>query len=217
MSIPIVPAVIPADQRAVELYAAQLGFAKEFHLDVVDGIFVPTVSWPYAPAGDPRAVRHVLDPYTLEVDLMTSDPLSAAEAWIEAGADMLVFHIETIALDAFQSFVETTDISIGVSAHGGTPFEDLLQYAESADYVQLMGIFEIGAQGQPFDDTVLDRIGVINAQFPGMAVSIDGSVNADTAERLVAAGATRLITGSAVVLQDDPYAAYLALNTLING
>lgn len=216
MSIPIVPAVIPQNQDEVVAYADLLRFSKEFHLDVLDGVFVPTLSWPYDPLGDPLDVRRILEIYTLEVDLMVSDPLTVARTWIEAGADMLVFHIETVSFEELQRFVMSTDVSIGVSAHGGTPLEDLLRYAELADYVQLMGIFEIGSQGQPFDDSVLGKISAVRTRFPGMTVSVDGSVNADTVKRLADAGATRLIAGSAIVLQDDPSAAQAALSALIH-
>ncbi len=214
--ISIVPALIPQSQAQVIEIANRLSFAAEFQLDVVDGIFVPPISWPYAPQGEPLAVKPVLDSYTLEVDLMVADPLPAAAEWIIAGADMLVFHIETLSLEKFASFAEKTGVSVAASAHGDTPLQTLIAYAEHADYVQLMGIREIGAQGLPFNEEVLTTIGLLKERFPNKMISIDGSVNAATITRLKAAGADRFVCGSAVTLQPDPEAAYKALAALIN-
>lgn len=213
---PIVPAVIPKSREEVLTYAKKLSFSREFHLDLVDGKFVPTVSWPYDPVGEPLSVKPQLDIYTLEVDLMVNDPLPAANAWLAAGADMLVFHVETLSLADFQIFADKTTVSVGVSAHGATSLETLAAYAEYADYIQLMGIYEIGAQGLPFDEAVLDKITQLQRRFPALPISIDGSVNSDTIARLKKAGADRFICGSAIVKQEDPEAAHAALSALIN-
>jgi ribulose-phosphate 3-epimerase len=213
---PIVPALIPKSREEVVDFAGRLDWSREFHLDLVDGKFVTTVCWPYEPAGEPVSVKSQLDQYTLEVDLMVGEPLPAARAWIAAGADMLVFHVETLSLEAFSVFASTTNISLGVSAHGDTPLETLAEYAKHADYIQLMGIYEIGAQGLPFDEAVLGKIEALKRQFPQKPITIDGSVNKDTIMRLSKAGADRFICGSAIVLQDDPEAAHAALSELIN-
>ena len=216
MSAPIVPALIPVSEVAVKQAAETLLFSPEFHLDVVDGVFVPSMSWPIDPAGDPLTVKPWLDQYTLEVDLMVTDPLTQASEWVVAGADMLVFHAETVELASLRDFVEFTTVSVGVSVNGATTTETLLQYAEVADYVQLMGIYEIGAQGQPFYEGIFDQLAAVKAAFPDMMVSVDGSVNAETITRLYEAGADRFICGSAIVKQPDPAAAHAALAALIN-
>jgi len=213
---PIVPAIIPANQSEVISAASSLRFSREFHLDVVDGVFVPAISWPYEPAGEPVVVKTVLDVYTLEVDLMTARPIPAATKWIAAGADMLVFHVETIDLETFKNFADNTPVSVGVSCSGDTEIETLLSYAEFADYVQLMGIYQIGSQGQPFTETVFEKIAAVKKQFPKIMISIDGSVNATTIQSLKKAGADRFIVGSAIVKQPDPEAAHKGLLALIN-
>lgn len=214
--IPIVPALIPQSLDEAKQILQDLSFSPEVHLDVVDGVFTPTASWPYVPAGSPIDVREYTDKFTLEVDLMVTEPLPAAVDWVTAGADMLVFHAETISLENFKNFVSFTHISVGVSAHGDTPLETLLEYAEYADYVQLMGIAEIGAQGQPFDESVLDKIATLKATYPDKPITVDGSVNADTIVSLQQAEVDRLVVGSAITLQSDPAAAHKALAELIN-
>jgi len=211
----IVPAIIPTSVDDIKTTLSKLTFVSEIQIDVVDGEFVPFTSWPYSPEGVPSEVHTETDSFTLEVDLMVADQFKAANDWIEAGADMLVFHIEDIDLQTLTNFVQTTSISIGVSARNDTPLETFLPYIKIADYVQLMGIAEIGTQGQPFDERVLERIITIKESFPNHMISIDGSVNKDTITRLHEAGADRFISGSAILGADDPETAYNELSKII--
>jgi ribulose-phosphate 3-epimerase len=174
-------------------------------------VFVPFVSWPYDPTGEPLAIKEETDKFTLEVDLMVADPLPAARAWIAAGADMLVFHLETISLDDFIYFRNSKGVSLSISANNDTALETLKAYAAVADGVQLMGIKDIGVQGQPFDERVIERIKVLKRQFPKLPITVDGSVNTATIKRLSAAGADRFICGSALIGAQDPEAAHAAL------
>ena len=214
--IPIVPAIIPNSAKHLIDTVSGLSFSPEIHVDVVDGKFVPFVSWPYEPSGVPKEVHNATDGFTLEVDLMVENPLAAGDAWLLAGADMLVFHVETVGLDAFTRFAESTKISIGISALNDTPLSVLLPYAEVADYIQLMGIKEIGTQGQSFDERVLDRMVDLKSRLPKLPISIDGSVNKETIAKIAKAGANRLICGSAITKASDPYVAHRELSKLIN-
>jgi len=214
--IPIVPAFIPQSEvEAIETIQA-LRFSPEVHLDVVDGKFTPTISWPYEPVGQSMAIKDYSDQFSLEVDLMVADPLSAAVDWVTAGADRLVFHVETISLQNFKNFEAFTHVSVGISAHGDTPVSTLIEYAQFADYIQLMGIHEIGAQGQPFDTAVFEKIAAVQAAYPDKSITVDGSVNEHTITKLKEAGVDRFIVGSAITLQPDPAAAHKTLSLLIN-
>lgn len=214
--IPIVPAVIPKSLSHIKTQLPHLTFSQEIHIDVVDGKFVPFTSWPYEPSGIPKEISDTTDSFTLEVDLMVEDPISAAEAWIEAGADMLVFHVETISLKSFSKFVKTAPVSVGISSLNDAPINILLSYLNVADYVQLMGIAEIGVQGQKFDDRVFERIKAVKELFPNHPITIDGSVNKETILSLKQAGVNRFIIGSAIVSASNPYEAYKELMSLIN-
>jgi ribulose-phosphate 3-epimerase len=219
MSIPIVPAVIPKSESEVIEMTKLLRFSHEFHLDVVDGKFVQSVCWPYSPEGEPLSVKAHTDSYTLEVDLMVEQPTVAAKQWVKAGADMLIFHIETIDLASFEDLV-TYDIprtvSVGVSFNGDTPIESLFPYMEHADYIQVMGIHTIGLQGQPFAEVTFEKIRRLKEKFPHVPISVDGSVNETTIARLAKAGVDRLIVGSAIVKQEDKEAAYKKLRALVD-
>jgi len=214
--IPIVPAFIPQSESDAIATLKTLQFSSEIHLDVVDGIFAPQASWPYVSGSTPKSLKSHTDHFTLEVDLMVADPLPAAVDWITAGADMLVFHTETISLENFKNFEAFTHVSVGISCHGDTSIVTLLEYAQYADYVQLMGIKQIGAQGQPFDTAVLETIHTVKQTYPDKPITVDGSVNATTIKQLRDAGADRFIVGSAITLQPDPEQAHAALSRLIN-
>lgn len=219
MSIPVVPAIIPRSENEVIEMTKTLRFSHELHVDVVDGKFVSSACWPYQPDGEPLAVKAHTDSYTLEVDLMVENPTVAAKEWVRAGADMLVFHIETIDLSSFIDCVTydlPRDVSVGVSFSGDTPIESLFPYLPHADYVQIMGIHTIGLQGQSFEEVTFEKIKRIKKEFPHVPVGVDGSVNESTITRLAKAGVDRLVVGSAIVGQEDKEAAYEKLRALVD-
>jgi len=211
---PIIPAIIPSTLSDLRQLVSRLAGLPEIHLDVVDGIFVPFISWPYNSQELPRVAKESLDVFSLEVDLMVNKPLSAAHNWIEAGADQLVFHVETISLASFKDFIDNTNLTIGISSNNDTDFNILKEYLPYADYVQVMGIGAIGTQGQPFDVRSLNRIAMIRENFPNLAISIDGSVNAETLPKLVSLKLNRYIIGSAIIKQDDQILAYKKFTTM---
>jgi len=210
----IIPAIIPSTLSDLRQLVSRLAGLPEIHLDVVDGIFVPFISWPYNNQELPRVAKESLDVFSLEVDLMVNKPLSAAHNWIEAGADQLVFHVETISLASFKDFTDNTNMTIGISSNNDTDFNILKEYLPYADYVQVMGIGAIGTQGQPFDVRSLNRIAMIRENFPNLAISIDGSVNAETLPKLVSLKLNRYIIGSAIIKQDDQILAYKKFTTM---
>ena len=216
MSIPIVPAFIPTSLQDAIQATKLLRFSHEIHVDVVDGTFVTTTSWPYNPEGEVITLKPHTDAFTLEVDLMVENPFKAARAWEAAGADMLVFHVETIDFESFEDFIAHSGITVGISFHGETSTESVLPYIEIADYVQVMGIHTIGAQGQSFSEETFSKIELIKSEFPEKMISVDGSVNQYTIKRLVNAGVDRLIVGSAIIGADDPQGAYQHLHALVN-
>ncbi len=218
VGVNVVPAVIPKTQSDLESELERLSFSPEIQLDLVDGKFVKQISWPYSPLGEPLSIKRRLRNFIIEVDLMVESPLAAAYRWLEAEVRKLVFHIETIAFDDLKKFIKSkpNEVLIGVSMHGDTSLDKLFSYAEIADYVQLMGIKEIGAQGLPFDSAVLEKIKQVRQRFPNMIISIDGSVNRKTIKDLFLAGADRFVCGSAIIKEKNPKQAWKDLRFLIN-
>jgi ribulose-phosphate 3-epimerase len=214
ISSPIIPAIIPQSYDDLVLQVKKITSLPEVHVDVVDGVFVPSVSWPYSPEGDVVSARDLLARFSLEVDLMVSKPLPAAVAWLAAGADQLVFHVETISVEAFAQFVADCPVSVGIACNNSTPLAVLYDYVPHADYVQCMGIATIGSQGQPFDEGVIERMLQIRQQFPQMAIAIDGSINESTIPKLIPLGLARFIVGSAIIKAEHPRDVYAKLTQL---
>lgn len=214
--LPIVPALIPQSAEDVLTFLTHVPFVHEVHIDVVDGQFVSSVSWPISPAGSPLSVKTHTDRFTLEVDLMMHNPYAAAREWEKAGADMIVFHVETVDEASFIDFCTHSTVSVGIAFHGETSLDTLKPYVPYADYIQVMGIDVIGAQGQPFSERTIEKIKTLKATYPHMLISVDGSVNKDTIKNIKAAGADRVIVGSAISQAPDMAVAYEALVAVVN-
>jgi pentose-5-phosphate-3-epimerase len=214
MTSPIIPAIIPRSYADLVDQVTPLFSLPELHIDVVDGVFVEAISWPYTVGALPGEALRLLESFSLEVDLMVADQIEAALAWLKAGADQLVFHIEKISTAELAQFAHAHTVTVGVAAHNDTPREVLYEYLAEADYVQVMGIATIGLQGQPFDRRSLDRIADIKVHFPQLPISLDGSVNQETLPDLVTLGLARFIVGSGITQSSDPLAAYYELSKL---
>ncbi|NCU28940.1 MAG: hypothetical protein EOM85_04725, partial [Candidatus Moranbacteria bacterium] len=95
------------------------------------------------------------------------------------------------------------NVEIGLAINTTTNISKLDKFINHIDFVQCMGIENIGFQGQPFDERVLEQISSIHKKYPEIPVSVDGSVNEQTAQKLIDSGATRLVTGSALLRTYD--------------
>lgn len=215
LSSPIIPAIIPTSYDDLVQTVARLQGLPEVHVDVVDGKFVPSISWPYIENDDVRTAYEMLRPFSLEVDLMVENPLNVVQAWLEAGADQLVFHIETISVAQLEHFTQSHDVTVGVALSSETLLEELFPYLSFVEYVQVMGIAHIGAQGQPFDRSVIERIKTIKEKYPALPLSIDGSVNENTLSQLKDLGLHRFIVGSAIIGCSDPKRVYQDFTKLV--
>lgn len=213
----IVPALIPNSLDDIrDTIALIREFTREVQIDIVDGAFVPFTSWPYRGGGSVMLLREWTDTMDIEVDLMIERPEEAVPLYIDAGAKRVVVHLESVTdSETLIRHHDTHGYQLGFSIGNDTPLEELTHVLPHADYVQLMGITDIGTQGQPFDERVLTRIREVLRVNPAMPISIDGSVNRDTLPRLKEAGATRFVSGSAILHADNPRGAYEELTLLL--
>ncbi len=212
----IIPAIIPQSfDHLRDAFHVLQGNVEEIQIDIVDGSFVPFTSWPYRGSGSVMLIREYTDRYQIEVDLMVENPEQALPLYVDAGARKIVVHIESVTdLETIYAHHRAHEYQLGLSIGNDTPLEVLKKELSHADYVQLMGIRNIGTQGQPFDTAVLDRIAELRTSYPDLIISIDGSVNAESLPLLRAAGANRFVAGSAIFSATDPVEAYRSL-TLI--
>lgn len=196
------------------------GVAAEFQIDLVDGKFVPSVSWPFTEADMAEAIAAVEafgSAYVLEFDLMVEEPLQYFEKLVAAGAKRIIVHYgSTEDYAACVAKAHENDVQIGIAVLPTVALESVVDVLEQFDYVQVMGIREVGKQGQSFAPETTTLITQIHEEFPGKEISVDGSVNIFTIPLLVEAGATRLAPGSAVIASEDMAGAYRELEALAN-
>ena len=203
-----------------------VGLVKVVQIDVMDGIFVPSSDWPYIEKDEDQLLPFsrgeeelpFIHEVAYEIDLMVANPKREGIRWLSAGAERLVFHIESIDISdaeelavAFRSAAmhdirgddarHAVSVEIGIALNTDTPNKNIEHVLPYVDFVQCMGITKIGYQGQPFDDRVIEKIVDLREHHPDVIISVDGGVNLDTAPRLIRAGATRLVAGSAVLKQ----------------
>ncbi|MEK9177069.1 MAG: hypothetical protein AAB923_02115, partial [Patescibacteria group bacterium] len=151
------------------------------------------------------------DDFAFDLDLMVHSPENVIRDWIKLGAARVSIHIEAKHDFAACRRAAGDEVELGVALVADTPLSRLEPFKGQFDYIQLMGIASIGKQAQPFDERVLERIREAKRMFPGVPIQIDGSVNADTAPRLIEAGADRLVSGSYILRAEDPKKAIKTL------
>lgn len=222
--IEIIPAIMPTDTGDLEAKLAQVaGHASVVQIDIMDGKFVKNVSWPYTE--HESYFKNILnegagmpywDQFDFEIDLMILHPEKVVEDWIAAGARRIIVHQESLSIEDFEKLIESFrkrfprnekpdvfDVEIGLAQNIDTPSESLFPYLDKVDFVQFMGIAEIGVQGNPFDERVLDKIRALRARSPEVIITVDGAVSLETAPQLIEAGVNRLVVGSAIFKSAD--------------
>ncbi|OIO31265.1 hypothetical protein AUJ77_00440 [Candidatus Nomurabacteria bacterium CG1_02_43_90] len=208
----IIPAIMPQDYddllEKVNLFVEVVPFVQ---LDIMDGKFVPERTWPYPLERDPHFGMIVdqeegmprWEDIDFEIDLMVENPEFMVPKWVMAGARRVIVHVESMKdFETIRSAVPDGLIELGLAINTTTPLSVVEPYVDRVDFVQCMGIARIGFQGEAFDERVLDNVRALHALRPDLPISIDGSVNFDTARSLVEAGATRLVAGS-VILESE--------------
>ncbi len=197
----ILPSLLACDFGDLRGEVKQLAAAgtSVLHLDVMDGHFVPNLTYGMPIVAGLR--RHT--DLVLDVHLMISDPLAYAQPFVEAGADVLTFHVEAVR-DPLETAARIRDlgVAVGVALNPATPLDAVLPVAEQCDMVLVMSV-PAGFGGQPFAPVALDKLRQLRAQFPEILLEIDGGINAQTIAAAHGAGCDLFVVGSAIFGQSD--------------
>lgn len=211
--IKIAPSILSADfaYLADEIKKVTDAGAEYIHLDIMDGQFVPNITF-----GSPvvAALRKTTKA-VFDVHLMVEQPENQIEPFLEAGADLICFHAETAKhMHRIVQTIKAGGAKAAVALNPGTSLSVIEEILPELDMVLLMTV-NPGFGGQKFIPSVLDKIERLRAIIDGndfnIDIQVDGGINTETAKLVIAAGANILVAGSAVYGAEDPAAVITAL------
>ena len=199
----IAPSILSLDysRTSEQLKELNESNAKWMHFDVMDGHFVPNLTFgPDLLKGFKKAVDMVMD-----VHIMVDNPDMVSEIFAKAGADIITFHLEAVKdMDACLELcrkIRAMGVQAGVSVKPKTGVEGLLAHLKEIDLILIMSV-EPGFGGQSFMEDTLEKVRVLREQIEkeglDTRIEIDGGINKETAKLAVAAGVDTLVAGSYV-------------------
>lgn len=207
----IAPSILAADfadlAHDVERVAQD---ADQLHVDVMDGHFVPNISFgPVVLA----ALRKRTDMF-LDCHLMITDPAAYLDAFVDAGADGITVHVEVGHTNELIERIRAHRLRVGLTLNPDTPFDAVVPYLDRIDTLLIMSVHP-GFGGQGFIASSLDKVraarAIIDREGYRAEIEIDGGIKVDNAAAAAAAGCEILVAGSAVFGASDPAAAVRAI------
>jgi len=231
----IIPAILEKDFSEIKNKLTFLrGKSPCVHLDICDGVFVPSQTWPFATGGfDDADFSKIMNEeeglpfwtdFDFELDLMVADAVENFQSYLKLGSKRVIVHFGAQkSIEEFENFLEGLDIYVRDSVEIGLAFkpsDDLLtvsRLSHKVDFLHCLGSDEVGYQGQgvQFSPKSLKNIKFLKQSLPGIVISVDIGVNSENAESILDAGADRLIIGSAIWKDKDPIGALENFQTLV--
>lgn len=198
--IKIAPSILSADfsNLGEDIKAIDKGGADFVHIDVMDGSFVPNISFGFPIM---KSIRKLTDK-VFDVHLMIDNPGNYIDDFIAAGADLITVHYEADRhIDRTINYIKSKGIMAGVALNPGTPVGVLKNLIASLDMVLIMSV-NPGFGGQKFITYSLDKIKEVKELSrevnPELLIQVDGGVGIGNAKEIIEAGANVLVAGSAV-------------------
>lgn len=221
----IIPAILPKSYEELEeKLDIAAGHAPTVQIDICDGKYVPSRTWPYlkGPNVEDMIFNSIVDqekalPHweetDFEFDLMVADAYDKIPDFISAGAARIIVHKASVDDAELANIIRDYgkhseelgpfDVELGIALKPTDSAESIAAIADKIHFVQVMGIDKEGFQGQPLDTASIDLIKALKSLYKALPVAVDGAVGKDTAQAFINAGADRLVIGSALFGQDD--------------
>ncbi|MBP9760033.1 MAG: hypothetical protein KBD24_01550 [Candidatus Pacebacteria bacterium] len=221
----IVPAIIPVSYAYLEDRLREVrGAVRSVQVDVMDGTYAPTSSWPYI--GVEKEAFESLrredqglpywQEFDFEVDLLVRNPEAHINEWALAGITRVIVHVEsTDKLAEAVALCQERRLEVALALKPSTDIAMLAPYVDEAVFVQCMGNDRIGYQGVSLDSSVPDKIREIKTRWPDLLVAVDIGVSKETIPALYTAGARRFVAGSAVFGTGEPKYAIEKLHAIV--
>jgi ribulose-phosphate 3-epimerase len=215
-SVPlVVPSLLLCDfaHLADEVHRLEDAGVQALHLDVMDGHFVPNLTY-----GVPivEAVRSVTA-LPIETHLMISEPARYLEQFVAAGADAVTFHVEAVDDPRpLLARLRSLGAAAGLALNPGTPVSAVSDCLDACDLVLVMSV-QPGFGGQAFQSVALEKLEQLSGRVePNVLLEVDGGVNADTIGRCATSGAQLHVVGSAIFDQPDYRQTVATLTRLVH-
>ena len=218
----IIPAILEKDFGEIKNKLTALReVVKCVHIDMCDGIFVPSQTWPFMSGGwedfDFKKIMNeeegmpFWEDFDFEFDLMVADAVENFDLYMKLGPRRIIFHPDMVnGVDEFEHFLEGLDmyirdiVEIGIAFRPSDDLAVVSRLSHKVDFLHCMGSDKIGFQGEKFSDKAMENIKFLKKSLPGIVISVDIGINLQNAKDILDAGADRLSVGSSIWKSGDP-------------
>ncbi|MDO4910641.1 MAG: ribulose-phosphate 3-epimerase [Corynebacterium sp.] len=206
----ILPSILAADFANLGADVARVQNAGALHIDIMDGHFVPNISF----GPDVMAAVHKVTEKPLNVHLMIEKPAETVDRYIEAGAHTIIFHVEAVDVDKGEhielaQYIASKGVEPAICVKPGTPIEPFFKDLPHFKEVLIMSV-EPGFGGQAFMPEMLDKVRALRAEIDAKGldcrIEIDGGIGLGNIADAAAAGVDSFVAGSSVFKAEDPSA-----------